>query len=197
MKIILISGTPGTGKTSTSHIIAETMKSEVVSLNELAISKKFTSGYDDKRDTHIVDFDKLLPHLMDLIEDHKKHNTKYLIIESHFSDIVPDDLIDYVIIFRCHPDTLQKRLDKRDYSRAKIKENIKSEILGNSVNFMLEKELKTPILEIDTTSLDIDSVAKIVINIIANDGNIDDFKLGKVDWLEELAQNDRYKEFFD
>jgi len=196
MKIIVISGTPGTGKTSTSQIIAESINAKVISLNELAISKKFTSGYDDKRDTHIVDFNKLTPHIIDLIEEHKELHTEFLVIESHFSDIVADDLIDYAIIFRCHPDALHRRLEKRDYSIEKIKENIKSEILGNSVNYMIQKKIKSPILEIDTTTMDIKSVARIIIDIVAKDGNLDDFRLGKVEWLEELAQNDRYKEFF-
>ena len=72
MKIIVISGTPGTGKTSVSKAIGESYKSKIISLNEFAIKVNFNIKYDTKRKTHIIDTEKLLPHLVDLIEHNKK-----------------------------------------------------------------------------------------------------------------------------
>ena len=48
MKILVISGTPGTGKTTVSNNIANYLKLKVISLNELAISENLIIDYDTK-----------------------------------------------------------------------------------------------------------------------------------------------------
>ena len=197
MKIIIISGTPGCGKTSISKIISEKINAKTISLNELAVSEKLTLKYDKKRETHVVDFNKLIPYVENLIDLYNKENTEFLLIEGHFSDAIPDKYIDYVIILRCNPDELYKRLEKRGYKIEKIRENVQAEILGNCTNFFIQKQIKSPTYEIDTTNLTIDSIAKIIIDLIVKNINVEDYILGKIDWLEILSQNDRIHEFFD
>ncbi len=166
MKILVISGTPGTGKTTVSNNIANYLKVQVISLNELAISENLIIDYDAKRETSIINKSKLIPFLINLIEKYRKENFEFLIIESHFSDIVPERYIDWVIILRCDPDELFIRLKKRGYKIEKIRENVQSEILGNCVNFFINKQLDTPILEIDTTKINIKSLTKMIIDDI-------------------------------
>ena len=57
MKIAL-TGTPGTGKTSVSKVL-EKRKLKVIDLNKLAIEKDFIIGYDKKRDSKIIDINRL------------------------------------------------------------------------------------------------------------------------------------------
>jgi adenylate kinase len=197
MKIIILSGTPGTGKTSVSKVISKTINSELISLNELAISKGITIEYDDSRDTHVIDDKKLVKLASKLIKNYKDQAIKYLIIESHFSDIIPQEFIDIAIVLRCDPDVLIKRLEERNYKRAKIIENAQTEILGNCVNFLINKNLKVPVLEIDTTNKSIEEVAKIIINLINTENNYQPYIVGKIDWLEKLFREDRIKEFFE
>jgi len=194
MKIIIISGTPGTGKTSVSRKISEMVDANIISLNELAISENFTLEYDKERDTYIVDFEKLIPYVANYIDVLKKQ--KYLIIEGHFSDIIPNKYIDYSFVLRCDPEYLYNRLKERDYNKKKIIENIQAEILGNCANYLIQKHLKTPIYEIDTTHLTIDSVAIIIMDIIVNNKNGEKFVIGKIDWLEKLASENRLSKFF-
>jgi len=196
MKIIIISGTPGTGKTSVSNKVSEMINAKIISLNELAISGKFTLEYDKDRDTYIVDFDKLIPYVVNHIEVLKKQKQKYLIIEGHFSDIIPNKYIDYAFVLRCDPEYLYNRLKERDYNKQKIIENIQAEILGNCANYLIQKQIKSPIYEIDTTHLTIDSVAIIIMDIIVNNKNGEKFVIGKIDWLEKLASENRLSEFF-
>lgn len=196
MKIVIISGTPGTGKTSVSRKISEMVDANLISLNELAISENFTLEYDKKRDTNIVDFDKLIPYVTKHIDVLKKQKQKYLIIEGHFSDIIPNKFIDYSFVLRCDPEYLYNRLKERDYNKKKIIENIQAEILGNCANYLIQKQLKSPIYEIDTTHLTIDSVATIIMDIIVNNKNGEKFVIGKIDWLEKLASENRLSEFF-
>jgi adenylate kinase len=197
MKNIIISGTPGCGKTSVARKISYLIDAEIISLNELAISDKFSFEFDKERDTYIVDFEIFLPFILDKIKEIKNQNYKYLIIESHFSDIIPNDYIDFVFILRCDPDELIKRLKEKNYNIKKIMENIQAEILGNSVNYFLQKKLTSTLFEIDTTKLSIESVAKIIINIIIDKKDVDNYYVGKINWLEKLFQEDRLQEFFD
>ncbi len=134
---------------------------------------------------------------MKLIERYNKLDLEFLIIESHFSDIVPGQYIDYVIILRCDPDELCIRLKERGYKKEKIRENVQSEILGNSANYFLNKQLNKPILEIDTTINSIDVITKTIIGILTGKVDVTEYIIGKIDWLEKISQEDRLGLFFD
>ncbi len=197
MKNIIISGTPGCGKTSVSKEISKLIDSKIISLNELAVSRKFSFDYDKERKTYIVDFKIFLPYVLKKIEKIKKDKPQFLILESHFSDFIPNEFIDYAFVLRCDPDELLKRLEKRNYELKKIFENIQTEILGSCVNFFIQKQVKAPLFEIDTTNLSIESIAKTIINIVVEKKDLEKYYIGKVDWLEKLFQENRLEEFFD
>jgi adenylate kinase len=197
MKTIIISGTPGTGKTSISVKICKLINADLISLNELAITNNTTVGYDDSRETYIIDEGKLVKLVKKSIKQYKSQDIDYLIIESHFSDIIPKEFIDIAIVLRCDPDTLLKRLENRNYNTRKIIENIQTEILGNCVNFLINKNLDIPVLEIDTTQKSIEEIAEIIINLIINGKNYESYKVGKIDWLEKLFQENRINDFFE
>ncbi|MHA2120411.1 MAG: AAA family ATPase, partial [Promethearchaeota archaeon] len=170
---------------------------KLISLNELVISSDLSFEFDDERKTYIVDFQIFLPFVLQKIKKIGLENPQFLIIESHFSDIIPDNFIDYVFILRCDPDELKRRLKKRNYELNKINENVQAEILGNCANYFINKHLKKPLFEIDTTNLQIQAVAKTMKNIIFKEVDVTHFNLGKVDWLEKLFQENRLNEFFD
>jgi adenylate kinase len=197
MKILIISGTPGTGKTTVSKNLLNFCNAKVISLNELAITEKLIINYDTERETSVINEKKLVRYVIKLIESYRKLDIELIIIESHFSDIVPGQYIDFVIILRCDPDELCVRLKKRDYKREKVRENVQSEILGNSANFFLNKQLNTPILEIDTTNNSIDVISKTIIEILEGKADVNEYIIGKIDWLEKLSQEDRLELFFD
>ena len=197
MKNIIISGTPGCGKTSVARELSNLINGRIISLNELASSDDFSFEYDEERKTFIVDFKIFLPYVLKKIKKIKKSNPPFLIIESHFSDIIPNKLIDYAFILRCYPDELVIRLKEKNYSSKKITENIQSEILGNCVNYFIKKKAKKPLFEIDTTHLTIETVAKTIKRIITGKEEGRNYNIGNIDWLEKLYQEDRLKEFFD
>jgi adenylate kinase len=197
MIFIIISGTPGCGKTSVANELIKLIEGRIISLNELVTSADLSFEFDEKRKTYIVDFQTFLPLILQKINEIKLEKPQFLIIESHFSDIIPDKFIDYIFILRCDPDELKKRLKKRNYDLNKIKENVQAEILGNCANYFVNKHLKKPLLEIDTTNLSIEAVAETMKNIIFKEIDESSFKIGGVDWLEKLFQGNRLNEFFD
>ncbi len=197
MKFIIISGTPGTGKTTISNHLCKFINASIVSLNKLIIEENYILEYDIERETSVIDEIKLLENLDSIINKYKSSSIEYLIIEGHFSEIIPEDYINYVIILRCHPDELFNRLYTRGYKKEKIIENVQSEILGTCVSYFIEKKLQLPLYEIDTTDSDIDDISKIILNIINENENMSYFYVGKIDWLEKLSNQDRLNEFFE
>ncbi|MFX1241692.1 MAG: adenylate kinase family protein [Promethearchaeota archaeon] len=197
MKNIIISGTPGCGKTSVAKEIINLLPAKMISLNDLAISDDFSFEYDEERKTYLVDFEVFLPYVLKKIDEIKYTKSKYLVIEGHFSDIIPDNFIDYAFILRCDPDVLYTRLEQKNYSQAKIIENIQAEILGNCVNYFIQKKAAFPLFEINTANLSINSIAMIIVDIILGNKDGTQYEIGKIDWLEKLFQENRLEEFFD
>ena len=62
-----------------------------------------------------------------------------MLIEGHYADLVKSDQIQAAIILRCQPEILSQRLAERQYSPAKINENVQAEIVGDCTSYMLEK----------------------------------------------------------
>ncbi len=194
MDLVIITGTPGTGKTIVSQKICQISNARSISLNDLVIEEDLIINYDNKRDTNVINKKKIINRVERLIKEQKNRDYDYLIIESHFSDLVPNLYIDYAVILRCHPDELIVRLRKKEYTDAKIMENVQSEILGNCMNYLIQKKLKNPLIEIDTTKLTVEQVAKKIIDTIQTK-NYEETK--QVDWLEELFRENRLNDFFD
>ncbi|NOX71821.1 MAG: AAA family ATPase, partial [Candidatus Micrarchaeota archaeon] len=57
--IIAISGTPGTGKTTIAKKLAKELGFEYVSLNELAEELNLYEDFDEKRNTKIVNIERI------------------------------------------------------------------------------------------------------------------------------------------
>lgn len=57
--IILLTGTPGTGKTTISHLLAEKLGCQLVDINHLVEEKHLYTGLDPEKDYKIVDMDAL------------------------------------------------------------------------------------------------------------------------------------------
>jgi len=120
-KIITLTGTPGTGKTEVARVMAKKLDCELLSINDLIENKELRYTIDKLRKTKVVDV-KILQKLIS-----KKTKNRSFIIEGHYSHFLKSDL---TIILRCNPSELAKRLKKKGWNHAKIKENIESELIG-------------------------------------------------------------------
>lgn len=123
MKILMkiaVTGTPGVGKTTIAKLLAKKLKMKYINLNGLAKKINAYLGYDKNLKAKIVNISKLKKEI-------KKLKGNY-VLDSHYSHFFDVDL---VIILRCRPDILLKRLKQRyKKNKLKIKENIDAEILG-------------------------------------------------------------------
>ncbi len=120
--IIIVTGTPGTGKTKLAKKLAKIYKLNYLDVNELIKKYKLYDSYDRKLKTYIVNTNKLNKFLVKLIR-----NGDY-VIDSHLSHYLGEKYVDLCIVAKCDIKILKKRLEKRKYSQKKIRENLDSEI---------------------------------------------------------------------
>ncbi|MEM0200940.1 MAG: AAA family ATPase [Candidatus Micrarchaeaceae archaeon] len=129
LKVIIITGVPGTGKTTLSISLSKHLKNSIlINTNEFSKTKKLYIKKDIKDGAFIIDLKKLRKALILEIKKAKLIKKNYIIIEGHIlSDIkLPHSK---VIVLRSHLKNLETRLKKRNYSKYKLGENIISEAL--------------------------------------------------------------------
>ncbi len=151
--ILAISGTPCTGKTTIAKKLGKKLGWIVIGLNELAEKRNLYCGYDKKRKCKIVDLDRIKKQLKQIAKSERN-----LIIESHYAHDIPCDI---VVILRCNPAELRKRMQSKGWSEAKIEENIEAEIMEICKSEALE--LGKKIIEIDTTGKPSEAVIKEIV----------------------------------
>lgn len=121
-KVIIVTGTPSTGKTTIAKKLSLLLKIKYLDVNSIIKRKKLYSGYDKARDTKIIPIQPLIRELTRIIR-----KSESLIIDSHLSHFLPANLVDLCIVTKCNLKKLKKRLKKK-YSEKKVRENLDSEI---------------------------------------------------------------------
>src|SRR3989344_6042986 len=124
--IIVITGTPGTGKTTLAKSIAKKKKSVYIDVNKLIKEYKLSEGYDRKRKCSIINIAKLKKVLVSIIKKANK-SKKSLIIDSHLSHYIQPKYVDLCIVTKCSLKELKKRLQKKGYNSQKTRENLEAE----------------------------------------------------------------------
>lgn len=156
---IVITGTPGTGKSSHCDTLASELPDmKVFSINQVAKERDCFEGFDEERKSHIVDEEKLV----DAIEGDLEKGG--LIIDWHVCDIFPEDLVDLVIVLRADTEKIYDRLQKRNYAETKLQENLDAEIMEVVLSDAREAYAEEVVIELPSNTVDdIDSnVSRIV-----------------------------------
>lgn len=123
---IIITGTPGVGKTTHCEALAEKTGLKHVSVNQIVKDKECHEGWDDEYQSWIVDEDKVGLHtpgtsrhmttnaseqLLDALEEEVKEGG--CIIDWHACEVFPKSWIDLVVVLRVDSATLYDRLTAR------------------------------------------------------------------------------------
>ena len=144
-----MSGTPGTGKTTVARKLAKDKGFLYVDVNKVIEKDKLSEGYDEEKDTKIIDTKKLNKALVKII---KKSKEKGLVIDSHLSHYLPKRYVDKCIITKCSLKELKKRLEKRGYLKEKVRENLDAEIFDTCRIEALEAGHEVEVVMTDQTS---------------------------------------------
>lgn len=122
---IIITGTPGVGKTTHCEELARKTGLHHLSINDIVKKHNIgeTSTDPDDPNVKIVDEDRLL----DCIENDLEEGGQ--IIDWHACDLFPPSQIDLVCVVRCDNKILYDRLKARNYGEKKLEENMDCEIM--------------------------------------------------------------------
>jgi broad-specificity NMP kinase len=125
-RIIIITGTPGTGKSTLAKELAVRIGADAIGANEIAKESGFIIGRDGYG-TSIVDLGRLERKLNKIAKEYASRK-KTLILDGHLlSEIKVKGAV--VIVLREHLPVLIKRMEKRKYHFDKIRDNIISEAI--------------------------------------------------------------------
>ncbi|KAF2742254.1 P-loop containing nucleoside triphosphate hydrolase protein [Sporormia fimetaria CBS 119925] len=124
---IIITGTPGVGKTTHAEQLARNTGFKHLSVNQIVKDEGLHEGKDEETGSWIVDEDKLLDHLETITPSIP--NEGGYIIDWHACDLFPERWIDLVIVLRCDSSVLYDRLTGRGYQGKKLEENMDAEIM--------------------------------------------------------------------
>jgi len=159
-------------------LLARTMRWQHIDLGKLALRKRTVKGYDSYRKVPIVD---LCGIGAEVVRIARMTSSRVIILEGSYSHLVPIRKgVLAVIVLRCNPGILARRLRGRGWGEGKIRENIQSEILGVCMSEALGKH--RIVREIDTTGMRAERVCKSVIALY--EGGFP--RTPTTDWLTKL-----------
>ena len=178
MPIIIVTGTPGTGKTTVSRILSKNLSIPLVEVNKLVEEKHIYHGYNREKGYKEVDLVDLDTELEQLIANSDEDG---LIIEGHLAHQIKNlKEIDHIIVLRARPDILRKRLNTRNWPESKIQENIEAEALDICTYEAVENHDKK-VNELNTTDLNLENVVDQIMEVVNGEKY---FPPGRVDFLE-------------
>ena len=159
-----LTGTPGTGKTS----LKKHLNKKIISLSEYY--EQASEGKTDNGEW-IVDIEKL---------DNILEDSDCNFFEGNFSHKL--DKIDKVIVLRCDPQILEKRLESRNYSKNKVRENLEAEAIGVIYSEAIEIQDKANVFQIDNSTRKPQETAKLIEKYINDNIKVEE----EIDYSEKI-----------
>lgn len=190
-RIIVVTGTPGVGKTVVSGLLASRLNAFHIDLGELVRQEKLWSGVDETRKTLIADAPKLSKRVQEMIE----HSERDIVLDGHYAvDVVAAKSVNVVFVLRREPDELRRLMQKRGFKGKKLKENLAAEILDVCLYNAVKVCGVEQVCEIDVTGKKADEVVEVVVAVLEGKKAC---AVGIVDWLGKLENEGRLEEFLE
>ncbi len=188
-KAILVTGTPGVGKTTVSHKLASKLDAPYVGVTELVKKQQLITGIDENRQTYVADTEKVSKQLQQILAKAEGR----VIIEGHYAvDVVPNKDVNTVFVLRRDPRELKSALEQRRYEEKKLWENLAAEILDVCLWDALSTCGADKVCEIDVSGKTVEAVVEEMMLVLEKRK---ERRHGIVDWLGKLENEGQLEEF--
>ncbi|KAK6907120.1 transcription initiation factor TFIID subunit 9/adenylate kinase [Kwoniella mangroviensis CBS 10435] len=153
--IILITGTPGTGKTLHSQLVQQEMSESEIPMKHLNIGdvvkeQGFHEGWDEEWKCWIVDEERLLDYLEGVVNPENGPSQTGFILDHHDPSLFPERWVDLAVVLICDNSVLHERLTARNYPPNKITENVTAEIMQTCLSETRESYDEEIIVELQS-----------------------------------------------
>ena len=123
MPNILVTGTPGTGKTTlASKLCKEIEGFNHINIGEFAKARGHLGQWDEEYQSHELEEDPLLDDLEEPL------SAGGALVDHHVTDFFPERFFDVIFVLRADNATLHDRLTARGYKDKKLEDNLQCEI---------------------------------------------------------------------
>ena len=179
-RVILITGTPCVGKTTTAKALAAKLNAEYINLTDFAKIYNLTLGEDKERDTLIINEEAMQQKLGETIDASQNAN---IVIDGHYaSAVTPAKHVANVFVLRRNPKELKQFMEKRGYSDSKMWENLQAEILDVCLGEAMEVHAGR-VCELDVTGKPVVEVVDWILEVLEKRRTC---LVGTVDWMGTL-----------
>ena len=186
--MIIITGTPGVGKTEISKALSARLGASHANLGDIVRNENLVSKAEVEGESLIIDMRRLSKRIKEIILS----SPKDIIIEGHYApDVVSSNVISNVFVLRRDPEGLKAEFQARGYDEKKMSENITSEILDVCLVNAIEKYGIEVVDEIDVTRMSACEVIKRILMVLNMQRKP---RVGFVDWLGRLDKDGRLDE---
>ncbi len=151
---ILITGSPGTGKTAVAKLLGKKLKCRVINEHDFCMGKRIGQFEHGELVVPLGKFQKAL--------NAELKKRKDIIVEGHLLCEIKLKA-DAAILLKLHPELLEARLEKRGYNAEKIQDNVFCEGIDYCKKHLYRNYKRSRIIEVSAHG-----TAKETANIILN-----------------------------
>jgi adenylate kinase len=177
--LLLLTGTPGTGKSTLSKLLMKNLTGRLVKINQLVEEKNLYTGHNPEKGYLEVDLDALKKEIQRIVTKSPEKDF-WILVEGHLSHYFPN--ADLVLVLRANPRVLEERLRSRGWEEAKIHENLEAEALDVCTWEAFQIHGDT-VQELDTSTITPEEAVQTALKIINGEKS---FSVGDVDFSEYL-----------
>jgi adenylate kinase len=188
-RILIVTGTPGTGKSTISKLLASRIEAGLIPLGDLVEKEKLHIGVDRKRNTLVADMGRVQETVQNMIAS----SDRDMVIEGHYAvDVVSPEDVYLAFVLRRDPQELEQVLRERQYREEKVRENLAAEILDVCLYDAVTRCGTSRVCEVDITGRKAEDVVEEIVRILDGKGKC---RVGLVDWLGRLELEGKLDEY--
>jgi len=181
-RVILLTGTPCVGKTTTAKVLAEKLGAVCINLTEYTKAHGLILEEDKERQTIVVDEQAMGKSLGESISATKTD----IIVDGHYAAAVtPAEFVSQVFVLRRNPIELRTQMQQCGFSEAKIEENLSAEILDSCLIEALQHQQQDKVCELDVSGQTTTAIVEDMLEVLNRTKKCCS---GFVDWLGMLER---------